>query len=98
MPEPGGKPGLFFMCLNGDIERQFEFVQQTWLRSPSFQGLSCEKDPLLGDGEKACAASRSRAATARCGCRPMPHFVTTRGGGYFFLPGRRLIEYLADVP
>ena len=47
----GEKPGLLFMCLNGDIERQFEFVQQTWLMSPSFHGLSCEKDPVLGDGE-----------------------------------------------
>ena len=46
VPQDGGRPGLFFMCLNGDLERQFEFVQQTWLKSPSFHGLSCEKDPL----------------------------------------------------
>jgi hypothetical protein len=26
---------------------------------------------------------------------PMPAFVKTLGGGYFFLPGRRLIQYLA---
>ena len=25
---------------------------------------------------------------------PMPRFVTTKGGGYFFLPGKRLVEYL----
>ncbi|MET1110662.1 MAG: hypothetical protein ABWX67_03955, partial [Allosphingosinicella sp.] len=37
---PGEKPGLLFMCLNGDIERQFEFVQQTWLANPGFQGLT----------------------------------------------------------
>lgn len=28
---PERTPGLLFMCLNGDLERQFEFVQQTWI-------------------------------------------------------------------
>ncbi|HMS96688.1 MAG TPA: hypothetical protein PKA03_15990, partial [Tabrizicola sp.] len=31
--------GLLFMCLNGDIERQFEFIQQTWMGSTKFHGL-----------------------------------------------------------
>ena len=35
------------MCLNGDIERQFEFVQQTWLANPGFQGLDGQQDPLI---------------------------------------------------
>jgi len=26
----------------------------------------------------------------------MPAFITTKGGGYFFLPGKRLIEYLSS--
>jgi hypothetical protein len=26
----------------------------------------------------------------------MPAFIRTLGGGYFFLPGKRLIEYLAE--
>jgi hypothetical protein len=26
---------------------------------------------------------------------PMPRFVTTKGDGSFFLPGKRLIEYLS---
>jgi len=28
----------------------------------------------------------------------MPRFVTTKGGGYFFMPGKRLIDYLSAVP
>ena len=28
--------GLMFMCLNADIERQFEFVQKSWLMIPTF--------------------------------------------------------------
>jgi len=47
--QPAGKPpGLFFMCLDADLERQFEFVQQTWLQSPSFHGLMDERDPVIG--------------------------------------------------
>lgn len=38
--------GLMFMCLNADIERQFEFIQQTWLNSPNFQGLRRSPDPI----------------------------------------------------
>ena len=27
----------------------------------------------------------------------MPRFVTLRGGGYFFVPGRQLVRYLASA-
>src|SRR5262249_31676611 len=32
--DDGKRRGLHFMCLNADLERQFEFVQQTWLNNP----------------------------------------------------------------
>lgn len=38
--------GLLFMCLCADIERQFEFVQQSWIGSPVFHGLNQEPDPI----------------------------------------------------
>ena len=37
------------MCLNSDIERQFEFVQQTWVNNSVFGGLNGEVDPLIGN-------------------------------------------------
>ena len=40
--------GLMFMIINANIERQFEFVQQTWINSPSFHGLYDERDPIFG--------------------------------------------------
>ena len=92
----GENPGLLFMCLNGDIERQFEFVQQTWLMSPSFHGLSCEKDPVLGDGETGACGFTIPSRDGPIALSPMPAFVTTKGGGYFFLPGKRLIDYLSS--
>ena len=96
VPAPGQKPGLFFMCFCADIERQFEFLQQTWLKSPSFHGLACEKDPLLGDAQEGTCGFTVPSPDGPIGLKPMPRFVTTRGGGYFFLPGRRLIDYLID--
>jgi hypothetical protein len=100
--EPAGaEPGLFFMCLNADLERQFEFVQQTWLQSRSFHGLVEERDPLLGMRD---AASRpdsddgftipTRESPVRL--RGMPEFVRTLGGGYFFVPGRSVLWWLSS--
>jgi deferrochelatase/peroxidase EfeB len=96
VPAPGQKPGLFFMCFCADIERQFEFLQQTWLKSPSFHGLACEKDPLLGDAQEGACGFTVPSPDGPIGLKPLPRFVTTTGGGYFFLPGRRLIDYLID--
>ena len=98
VPQDGGRPGLFFMCLNGDLERQFEFVQQTWLKSPSFHGLSCEKDPLLGDAEKGMCGFTIPSRYGPVRLSPVPAMVATKGGGYFFLPGKRLLDFLAVAP
>ena len=93
-PKRGQKRGLFFMCLNGDLERQFEFVQQTWIQSPTFHGLANERDPMLADpGGQGGYTIPSHAGPLRV--EGLQRFVQTRGGGYFFLPGRRFLTYLA---
>jgi len=81
--------------LNGDLERQFEFVQQTWIQSPSFQGLVNERDPLIGErnGQNDYTIP-TRGGPIRLA--NLPAFINTRGGGYFFLPGRRTLLYLAS--
>src|SRR5207342_2526468 len=43
--------GLRFVCLNANILRQFEFLQNAWIASTKFSGLTGESDPLLGDRE-----------------------------------------------
>jgi deferrochelatase/peroxidase EfeB len=96
-PEPGQQRGLFFMCLNGDIERQFEFVQQTWIQSSTFHGLSGEGDPLIGERSVADTFTvPNRVPEGPMRLPSLPLFVHTLGGGYFFLPGRRTIEYLSS--
>jgi len=94
--EPQGdltKPGLFFMCLNADIERQFEFVQQTWTMAPSFHGLESEVDCFVARGSTDVMTIPTLAGPL-CLSR-LTDFVTVRGGGYFFMPGRRTVRFLA---
>lgn len=96
-PAEGRKPGLLFMCLNGDIERQFEFVQQTWLASPKFHGLDAEVDPIVVEGSPGTNGFTIPTRDGSLALAPLPRFVTMRGGGYFFLPGKRLLAFLAAV-
>ena len=90
--------GLLFLCLNADLERQFEFIQQNWINNPAFAGLSDECDPLIGvppAADDVVFTMGGLPARQRVG---LQRFVTVRGGGYFFLPGiaalRRLTEPL----
>ena len=46
---PIRESGLHFICLNANIGRQFEFIQNAWLMSAKFDGMSGETDPLLGN-------------------------------------------------
>jgi deferrochelatase/peroxidase EfeB len=93
-PPEGRKPGILFMCLNGDIERQFEFVQQTWLVSPSFHGLSQEQDPLTTSGDYNSKGFLVPTPEGPVRLKPFPHFVKPIGGAYLFLPSRSLLAFL----
>lgn len=96
-PAPDAERGLLFVALCADLERQFEFVQQSWLGFPGFHGLSRELDPI---------ATRSRAKGERNFTIPTPggplivrdmqSFVQMCGGGYFFVPSRSALCYLAQ--
>jgi deferrochelatase/peroxidase EfeB len=85
--------GLFFLCLNADIERQFEFVQQSWLQREGFAGLRGESDPLLGRGAGRWFSVPQPFGQRRIG---LADYVVLRGGGYFFLPGLRVLRFLLN--
>lgn len=95
--DDGIERGLFFICLNGDIERQFEFVQQTWLNNPVFGGLSGEVDPIVGHLIKGDEIFTEQADPLRRRVHNLRRFVTVKGGAYFFLPGVRALRYIASL-
>lgn len=89
--DDGVDRGLLFMCLNTDIARQFEFVQQTWLLNSSFSTLFGETDPLVGpDGPMTVYLEDDPL-------RLIPHvetYVRFVGGDYYFLPSLSALAYL----
>lgn len=92
----GDERGLFFICLNANIERQFEFVQHTWVNSNKFNGLYDEGDPLIGN---AAAGNRNftiQDTPLRRRICNFQQFVTVRGGSYFFLPGLGALRALSE--
>ncbi|MEX0404281.1 cytochrome P450 [Aquibium sp. LZ166] len=91
--ENGPEKGILFMCLNADIERQFEFVQQTWVMNPNFNGLRAEQDPLVGN-QSAPGSYTIPTPDGPLTLQGLTAFVTVKGGGYFFMPGRRSLRYL----
>ena len=104
-PEIPDEPsrGLHFICLNGNILRQFEFLQNAWIANTKFAAMSGESDPLLGNREPiwGCPVTSDFNAAKGDGLRQrvsgLEQFVTVRGGAYFFLPSLRVLHYFAQV-
>jgi Dyp-type peroxidase family len=89
--------GLYFLCLQSSIARGFEFIQQTWLANPGFLGMHSEPDPIVGDSGGKCQFTIP-AAPVRLRLSGMPTVVTSRGGGYFFLPSLAALARIAAGP
>ena len=95
--------GLYFVCLNASLARQFEFVQGAWINSPAFAGLAGQQDPLLGHRQP-LPAGASTAAFSYIDdvgeprlIADLPRFATVRGGAYFFLPGLAGLRAILNV-
>jgi len=92
--------GLRFICLNANLARQFEFVQNAWMMGTKFAALTEESDALLGNrvplrgGSPDTFSIPQESGLARR-LTAVPVFVTVRGGAYFFLPSLRAVRYLA---
>lgn len=95
--------GLHFICLNANISRQFEFLQNAWIANTKFSGLTGESDPLLGTRHAlpGCPVTNHFTVPADAKLRRrvtgLPQFITVRGGAYFFLPSLRALRYFASL-
>lgn len=95
--------GLHFISFQGNLERQFEFVQQQWCNNPKFAGLNSEADPLIGVHEVPTRVGVGvdppvftvPALPVRRRARDMQRFVHVRGGSYFFMPSLSAVRLLA---
>jgi len=99
---PASEHGLQFIALVANIGRQFEFIQNAWSMSSTFSGVQRERDPLFGvreplrQGDPTDNFNRpdpQGPMQKTCG---LPQFVAMRGGGYFFMPGLRALQFIAD--
>jgi deferrochelatase/peroxidase EfeB len=93
------RKGLLFMALCADLERQFEFVQHSWLNASTFHGLTDEGDPVAGP-DKQRLDGKARSFTIPTSAGPLTlqdvhSWVSVHGGGYFFLPSLAALKYLA---
>ncbi|HEX2675893.1 MAG TPA: hypothetical protein VHM19_04620 [Polyangiales bacterium] len=88
--------GLMFVCVNANLQRQFEFVQHSWLIDPRFNGMTQQSDPLLG-GVQPENTFEAPGNPLRTRCTGIPRFVTVTGGAYFFMPGIRALRFLAEL-
>ncbi len=95
-----GERGLHFICFNGDIGRQFEFIQNAWANNPKFNGLHDERDPITGNHHNPSNTKTTGTFTIpdknlRKRFTDVPEFVTVKGGSYFFMPGIKALKYIA---
>ena len=101
VPDDGLERGLHFICVNANLSRQFEFVQQTWMNNQKFAGLYDDADPVAGNHDPhengQLGTFTIQAEPVRQRVTGIPRFVTTRGGAYFFLPGVRALRYLSTL-
>jgi Dyp-type peroxidase family len=92
----GQQRGLHFFCVNADIRRQFEFIQQGWCNNPKFNGLYNDKDPIIGDNDSFGTLTLEEDAV-RERLSHLPRFVTVRAAAYLFMPGLSALRYLASL-
>lgn len=90
--DDGEDRGLLFICLNTDITRQFEFVQQTWMLNPNFTVLYDEVDPLIGPRGPLTIPEKPLRRIVE-----VETFVQMAGGEYFFLPSMPALRYFASL-
>ncbi len=89
--------GLFFMAFNADIAEQFEMIQHSWLNNRHSGYQYDEVDPVAGQGKKETRRFTVQQRPANIKLDQMSEFITVRGGGYFFMPGKSALRKLAEI-
>jgi Dyp-type peroxidase family len=84
------KEGLVFIVMNADLQRQFEFIQQSWVNSPKFNGLYDNRDPLVSNFDSNTSNAEGDTDNSATDAAPQGTIMSIQGN-----PVRRR---LTDVP
>lgn len=103
---PDGKDrGIHFICFAGDLVRQYEFIQNAWMKFHKFGGLHNDSNPVVGTRNLDGAAGETITADhfivpaepVRRRYKELPQFTKVKGGAYFFMPGIKAFRYLCAM-
>ena len=84
-----------FLAVNARIEDQFEFIQRLWLNDGDRQRLGATRDFVAGSSQ-ATSTTVIHTAGGPLITSPIPVFVRTMGGEYFFAPSMSGLRALAN--
>jgi Dyp-type peroxidase family len=97
LSDDGQPRGLQFLCVNANIRRQYEFIQQNWVIKRNFNGVRNNPDPIIGNGDGKNDEMHIPGNPNRLRTCQLPAFVSVRAAEYFFMPGMRALRYLAAL-
>jgi Dyp-type peroxidase family len=95
-PDDGIERGIAAFVICASLIRQFEFAQNVWVNDRNFHELGNERDPIIG-AQDGTLEYKIPKRPIRKKITGLPAFTTVRGGAYFFLPGIKALQYLANV-
>jgi putative iron-dependent peroxidase len=93
------REGIFFIACNADLERQFEFMHQRWMRNFRFGDLHHEDDPIVGTpivGSPPPSKTFTIPGLPSGDQMSLEALTETMGGGYFFLPGIKALKFVVE--
>jgi Dyp-type peroxidase family len=94
-PSPTAERGLLFMCYQRNIEKQFAFIQRTWVDSSTFPTLLSQvgDDPLIGQDVNEAQKWPKVWGDKNAGRKDFnfESAVTLEGGEYFFAPSKAFL-------
>ena len=85
--------GLFFVCYQSSIARQFEHMQSTWANNPNFPKKAAGQDPVTA--QNALPGTFTVQGTVAHHVELLARFVITTGGDYYFQPSISALSTLS---
>ncbi|MEQ9483474.1 MAG: Dyp-type peroxidase [Coleofasciculus sp. F4-SAH-05] len=94
--ESSSGSGLLFLCFQGNIENQFNFMQASWANQNNFVNVNTGPDPIIGQqaGIQKWPTGWGESTTTECKFKLWVHM---KGGEYFFAPSMSFLKTLSPV-